>query len=98
MVCLCSTFFHFIIIGFLIIFAVLEVEFERAKYSVSEGDNVTVNILASNNFTSGFAVSISHNGGNGELSVCMYICSTVRCFMSVYLVCLTNQTQLSTLC
>ena len=58
-------------------FVVLEVQFERAKYSVSEGDNVTVNVQASNNFTSGFAVSISHNGSNGELSVCMYVCGYV---------------------
>ena len=77
MECLYGTFLHFDIMGFPIIFVVLEVEFDRAKYSVSEGDNVTVNIRASNNFTSGFAVSISHNGGNGELSVCMYVCMYV---------------------
>ena len=78
MECLYITFLHFDIMGFLIMFVVLEVEFERAKYSVNEGDNVTVNVRASNNFTSGFAVSISHNGGNGELSACMYVCMWYR--------------------
>ena len=56
--------------------AVLSVQFERPMYNVSEGGSETVTVVASNNFTSPFAVSISHNGPNGEFSqdttVCMY--------------------------
>ena len=46
--------------------AVLSIQFECPMYNVSEGGNETVTVVASNNFTSPFAVSISHNGPNGE--------------------------------
>ena len=55
----------------LILSSDLSVQFEQPQYTVSEGNTITVNVVASTDFSTPFSVDISHDGSGGELG-CMY--------------------------
>jgi hypothetical protein len=46
----------------------LSVQFEQPQYTVSEGNTITVNVVASTDFSTPFSVDISHDG-SGDLTL-----------------------------
>ena len=47
----------------------LAVQFENPTYTLSEGDTITVNVVASTDFSKAFSVAISHNGDGGKYTL-----------------------------
>ena len=66
----------------------LTVQFENPAYTLSEGETITVNVVASTDFSKAFSVAISHNGGGGKHSLyiqpskmCIYVCTCVHTYV-----------------
>ena len=62
-------------------FSDLTVQFENPAYALSEGGTITVNVVASTDFSKAFSVAISHNGGGGKCHLAGIFCIVnISCF------------------
>ena len=62
-------------------FSDLTVQFENPTYALSEGETITVNVVASTDFSKAFSVAISYNGGGGKCCISGDICIVnISCF------------------